>query len=74
MGKIDKLKKFLQEYFPNYQAFNNKGFGADSLVTVYDEDGIKVDWCQYYSYIEVFGLTDEQFLNLIDENGDLKTF
>lgn len=42
--------------------------------TVYDEDGIIVDYCYDYSYIEIFGLTDKEFENLIDNTGHLKTF
>lgn len=74
MNKIDKLKKFLQENYPNEQAFNTKNIVGDSMVTVYNEDGIIVDYCYYYSYIEIFGLTEEEFEDLIDNIGHLKTF
>lgn len=74
MNKIDKLKKFLQENYPNGQAFNTKNIVGDSMVTVYNEDEIIVDYCYYYSYIEIFGLTDEEFEDLIDKYGCLKTF
>lgn len=74
MNKIDKLKIFLQENYPNEQAFNTKNIVGDSMVTVYNEDGIIVDYCYYYSYIEIFGLTDEEFKNLINNTGHLKTF
>lgn len=74
MNKIDKLKKFLQENYPNEQAFNTRNLLADNMGTVYDEDGIIVDYCYDYSYIEIFGLTDKEFENLIDNKGHLKTF
>ena len=74
MNKIDKLKKFLQENYPNEQAFNTRNWIGDNMITVYDEDGIIVDYCYYYSYIEIFGLTDKEFENLIDNTGHLKTF
>lgn len=74
MNKIDKLKIFLQENYPNEQAFNTKNIVGDSMVTVYNEDEIIVDYCYYYSYIEIFGLTDEEFEDLIDKYGHLKTF
>ena len=38
MEKINKLKKFLQENYPNFQAFNSRG--ADYTEQVYNEDGI----------------------------------
>lgn len=74
MNKIDKLKIFLQENYPNEQAFNTRNIAGDSMERVYDEDEIIVDYCYYYSYIEIFGLTDEEFEDLIDKYGHLKTF
>lgn len=71
--KIDKLKKFLQEEYPNIQAFNTRNIAGDSLYTVYEEDGITVEYCYYYEYIEIFGLTDEEFEDLVDESGYVKT-
>lgn len=71
--KIDKLKKFLQEEYPNIQAFNTRNIAGDSLYTVYEEDGITVEYCYYYEYIEIFGLTDEEFKDLVDESGHVKT-
>ena len=67
--KIDKLKKFLQEEYPNIQAFNTRNIAGDSLYTVYEEDGITVKYCYYYEYIEIFGLTNKEFEDLVDELG-----
>lgn len=74
MNKIHKLKIFLQENYPNEQAFNTRNTVGDSMATVYDEDGIIVDYCYYYEYIEIFGLTDLEFEDLIDDYGKLKNF
>lgn len=74
MNKIDKLKIFLQENYPNEQAFNTRNWIGDNMETVYDEDGIIVDYCYNYGYIEIFGLTDEEFEDLINNTGHLKTF
>ncbi len=73
MDRISKLKKFLQENCPNMQAFNTRNLVGDPMDTIYEEDGIVVDICYDYDYIEIFGLTDEEFENLI-ENGFVKTF
>ena len=43
------------------------------MENVYDKDGIQVDYCCGYEYIEIFGLTDKEFESLI-EDGHLKTF
>lgn len=31
------------------------------MVTIYCDGKIVVDYCPYYEYIEIFGLTEEQF-------------
>ena len=31
------------------------------MTTIYSANGITVDYCPYYEYIEVFGLDSEQF-------------
>lgn len=74
MEKINKLKKFLQENYPNFQAFNTRG--VDYTEQVYNDDGIIVDYCSSYGYVEIFGLTNEEFYNLLDDSGfsHLKTF
>lgn len=70
MNKIDKLKKFLNEEFKEkIQAFNTRNLVGDPMYTIYHEDGITVDWCPVYDYIEIFGLTQKQFDDLLeDEN------
>ena len=70
MNKIDKLKKFLNEEFKEkIQAFNSRNLVGDQIYTIYDEDGITVDMCYEWSYIEIFGLTQQQFEDLLeDEN------
>ena len=78
MNKVKKLKRFLQDNYPHIQAFNTRNLVGDSMETVYEEDGITVDYCEYWGYIEIFGLTENQFNDLLDENsilGDnLRTF
>ncbi len=78
-NKIKKLKKFLQENYPNMQAYNTKNIAGDYMENVYDEDNIKVDYYPEYGYIEIFGLTNDEFEDLLDKdsytgNHHLKTF
>lgn len=78
MDKIKKLKIFLQKNYPNIQAFNTRNIVGDKLTTVYKEDNITVDYCSFWDYIEIFGLTNKQFDKLLNKKsfgGDnLKTF
>lgn len=76
--KIEKLKVFLQKNYPNIQAFDCRNTAYDDMETVYEDEGIWVDHAVVDRYIEIFGLTRDEFLDLIeiDEFGSphLKTF
>lgn len=59
---MEQLIKFLNERFPNgIQTFNTRNTAGDALETIYKDNEIIVDWCFYWEYIEIFGLTAEQF-------------
>lgn len=67
-NRLNKLKKFLKEKFKKrIQAFDMINTEGDSMETIYDEDGITVDYCYYYEYIEIFGLTNEEYKELEKE-------
>ena len=66
--RLIKLKKFLKKAFENIiQAFTTKNIVGDYMYTIYDEDGIQVDYAPGYEYIEIFGLTDEEYKELEKE-------
>lgn len=78
MNKIEKLKRFLQKHYPNIQAFDCRGCLGDDVEEVYNQDGISVLYCSEYNYIEIFGLTAEEFEDLLDPDSflgeSLRTF
>lgn len=76
MSKITKLKSFLQKTVPGIQVFDTPNWAGDPMKKIYDKDGITVLHCEYWDYIEIFGLTDRQFESLtIDGAGScLKKF
>lgn len=62
MNKIDKLKIFLQENYPNEQAFNTRNIGEWYIVKTADEmfeelgykqleDKYNIDYIKMYSFI-----------------------
>lgn len=62
---MQKLINFLKNNFPNgIQMFNTRNIPSDFTVTIYDENGITVNYCPYWEYIEVFGLSDEEFTKI----------
>ena len=64
---IKKLRDFLVNGgYKGMQTFNTRNFVGDPVTTVYNSDGIIVDFCYYYDYLEIFGLTIEQYKSLSD--------
>lgn len=41
--------------------FDTRNFVGDFMITIYDQDDIQVDYCPHYEYIEIFGLSEEDF-------------
>ena len=66
MNKLEKAKEIITENFSLYDCglFNSRNLVGDPMSTIYNEDGLTIDVCYYYSYFEVFGLTDEEFEEL----------
>ena len=64
--RVKNLVDFFKENpteVPGYGIFNSRNTFGDSMTTIYDEpaDGVVVDASYGYGYIEIFGLTDEEF-------------
>ena len=64
---IKKLRNFIVNGgYKGMCTFDTRNIVGDPVTTVYDSDGITVDFCHYYDYLEIFGLTDEQYESLSD--------
>lgn len=69
MNKIEKLRNFILENgYKGTQAFNSRNLLGDSMTNIYEdkENGVIVDFCHYYNYLEIFGLSDEEYKSLKD--------
>ena len=60
----ERLKKALDFIKANYdsgiQVYFTRNIVGDYMDVVYQEDGITIEYCPGYWYLEVFGLTDEE--------------
>lgn len=63
--RIKDLKAFLQERYRGCQAFNCRNTACDHMETIYIDGDITVDFCSQFGYIEIFGLTDREYNDLI---------
>lgn len=64
---ISFLKKRSQN---KIQMFDTRNFVGDHMITIYDSNGVVIDYCPDYDYIEIFGLTDDEFAIVVEECGD----
>ena len=67
---VTKIKNLINEKFDGeIQMFDCPNVVGDPMELIFDEDDVTVDYCPYYNYIEIFGLTDEEFNELNDQFG-----
>lgn len=65
MNKVERLKNWLIENgYKGMQTFNTRNIVGDEMETIYSEDGIVVDICYHWYYLEIFGLTKEEYRGL----------
>ena len=46
------------------QTFDCRNIVGDRMTTIYEEDGITVDYCAGWGYFEIFGLASEEYESL----------
>ena len=67
MNNLKKAKEIVKENFENAPCglFNTRNVAGDVMTNIYDENGLIVDICYEYMYFEVFGLSDDEFAELL---------
>lgn len=66
--RIEKLINFLKERFEDgIQMFDTPSMVGDFRVPIYNKDEITVLWAPYYEYIEIFGISSEEFERVMKE-------
>jgi hypothetical protein len=59
--RIQNAVEFIQRnYDKEIQIFDTRNLVGDPMECVYSEDGIDIDECYRYEYLEIFGLTEEE--------------
>ena len=68
MTRVESLVKFIKDNsFSGLQTFNTCNIFGDSLITVYEQDGITLNYCNDYGYLEIF-FDDDCFLDEEEES------
>lgn len=73
MTKLDIAKKIIKEHYSEADCgiYDSRNILGDPMITIYDDGSLTIDLCYYYSYFEVFGLTDSEFQELASFYTDL---
>lgn len=67
-SRLEKMAMFLRKSnLLDWQWFDSKNMVGDVLHTIYDADGITIDICHHWRYLEIFGLTEEEYIKFRDE-------
>ena len=65
--RVKKIREFLLQHdYAGLQTFDCRNWVGDPTVCVYSEDGVEILFCYEYDYLEIIGLTDEEYKSLYD--------
>ncbi len=66
MNKLEVAKKIIAENINDARCgiYDTRNIVGDYMDTIYDSDDLTVDICYCYAYFEVFGLTNNEFVEL----------
>jgi len=73
--RLTKVLDYIKaNYYSGIQVFCSRNTIGDHMETVWSEDDVVIDYCPYYDYLEVLGLTEDEIHALCDLLGDYSRF
>lgn len=65
--EFNQIKEIIKEWFEygNCGLFNSRNLIGDHMSTLFDGEYFTLDICYRYSYFEVFGITQEEYAELL---------
>ena len=66
MTKLDIAKKIIREHYLEADCgiYDSRNIVGDPMTNIYNDGDLTIDICYYYSYFEVFGLSNNEFREL----------
>lgn len=66
-NKLDIAKEIIKEHYKEADCglYDTHNIVGDWMTTIYKDDSLTIDICYNYSYFEVFGLSNEDFEELL---------
>lgn len=67
--KLSDVMRFLKKhkYMVDGGIFDSRNTVGDEMRTVYEKEGVIIDYAPYYEYVEIFGLREGDFEKLYEE-------
>lgn len=74
MSNLEKAKVIIKAHYKDADCgiFNSRNTVGDTMETIYEDEGLTIDICYYWSYFEVFGLSKAEFEELEEYYGSLE--
>lgn len=65
-SKLDIAKEVIRTHYESAKCgiFNCRNRAGDPMNNIYDDGELSIDICYYYSYFEVFGLSESDYKQL----------
>ena len=63
---LGQAKLIIEQYYEQADCgiFFSRNLVGDSMDTIYEDDDLTIDICYCYAYFEVFGLTEDEEIEL----------
>lgn len=73
-NRLEAAKEVIEEYINNGDCgiFFTRNDCGDYMETLYKDDDLTIDICYHHQYFEVFGLSDNEFLELEEFYNELR--
>ena len=74
MDKLEMAKKVIEAHIDEASLglFNSRNTVGDAMETICVTDGLQIDICRYLEYFEVFGLSSDEFRELLSFYYDIR--
>lgn len=72
--KLGQAKLIIEQYYSDADCgiFFSRNMVGDYMATIYEDDDLTIDICYGYRYFEVFGLTEDEEIELEEYYNELK--
>lgn len=78
LSKVERARKAINDFAKNIEhdgkilVFDTRNFVGDIMANFYNDNKISIGYCYNYEYLEVLGLSNEEYKELIVVENDFE--